>query len=320
MFSETYQWKPLRSIYFISFDASEYNFAGVTELIEAKSHEVKKEGIAYLDLSGELMNDGDQLEMLTDSLLYNLVSSYSSDFNFTVSENFQKYDNFIPFMNLGIPVIKPSYIKPSKSIYKCQSGFEDLKKMDPSYKKHSTLVKLLIRLILNITDDPLVPFNLTRHVDSLNSHMKSLASLMAQTHPDLHIDFNALVTALLKLKQVAKEFEMWENAWKNLVSDDSGIEPSLLSIHRWNWNTKLNTAEKSMLDINGDGVSKERKWFRNVLIGPQLTRPEGKDADWFSFPSIRDLIDKEGVTKEEIEEELKRVAGLILAGAKAMLE
>lgn len=313
-FNENFNWKPLRSIYFLSFDASEYNYAGITELIEAKSHEIRKEAIAYIDLSGELITDSEELDLFTNGLLFNLMDSYKDEFNLTIKENFDNYDNFIPFMNLGIPILKPQYLN---SGFKCQTKFKDLNDVDTAFKKHTTLIKLLTRVILNLIDDPLIPFNLNRYVDSLDHHLHNLEDETSKKFDG--INFNPLISALLRLKQIGKDFEMWEHAWKDLVSDDSGIEPSLLSVHRWNWNARLNTAEKSMIDGNGNGVGSSRKWFRNVLSGPQLIKPEEEDADWFSFPSIRDILSSEQSTRGELEEEIKRVGDLILKGCEIIV-
>lgn len=280
-----FNWTPLRSIYFISFDASEYNFAGVSELIEGKTREIRKETTAYIDLSEAVA--GDKLDIALNPIFKTLFSQYQEEYGFNL-HSLQEYKNYVPFMTEGVPVIDFGYKGLKYPKYTCQDTFEEFRKIgDKDFSKHAKLVELISKVALNIIEDPLLPFDVTEYVEGLNDIFKDLQRYAHDVDAGHKLRFDPVIEGILKFKRVGKELELWIKAWKDIVEEDGGNEPSLLAVHRWNWNSKLNQIEKLFLvDL---GLPK-RRWYKNLIFGPQFWKPEEGDYEWWSFPSIRDAI------------------------------
>lgn len=66
-----FNWSPSRSIYFASFDGTEYNLAGLTEWIKARGDTLQKEGYVYIDLSDAV--GGEDLSVKAHPFLHNVI-------------------------------------------------------------------------------------------------------------------------------------------------------------------------------------------------------------------------------------------------------
>ncbi|CCH42957.1 Glutamate carboxypeptidase 2 [Wickerhamomyces ciferrii] len=310
-----FNWTPLRSIYFISFDATEYNFAGVTELMEGKVREIRKETTAYIDLSDAVA--GDQLEVSLSPILRGIFKQYQEEFQYT-EKPFDEYKNTLPFITEGVPIIDFGYKGLKYPKFTCQDTFENFKQHgDSDFSKHAKLVEFISKIALHIIEDPLIPFDVTDYVEGLNDYFKDLqayAKFIGGEGED-KINFGPLMEGLLRLKKVGKELELWAKAWKEIVDEDNGTEPSLLSVHRWNWNSKLNQIEK--LFLSDDGGLPNRRWYRNLIFGPQFWKPEEGDFNWWTFPGVRDAIFNQDWKLAQ--EEVDRVSRALTDGASVFV-
>lgn len=308
-----FNWSPLRSIYFISFDASEYNFAGVSELIEGKTREIRKETTAYIDLSEAVA--GDKLDVALNPIFKSLFSQYQEEYGLEL-HSLQEYKNYVPLMTEGVPIIDFGYKGLKYPKFTCADTFDEFRKIgDKDFSKHARLVELVSKISLHIIEDPLIPFDVSEYVEGLNERFKDLQRYAHDVDAGNPLRFDALMEGILKFKRVGKELELWVKAWKDIVEEDGGNEPSLLSVHRWNWNSKLNQAEK--LFIADAGLPK-RRWYKNLIFGPQFWKPEEADYEWWSYPSIRDAIFEHdwNVAQEEIE----RVGKALTEGASVFIQ
>lgn len=306
-----FNWQPLRTIYFISWDSSEYNFGGVTELIERNVQEMRREATVYLDLSDAIA--GDNLEISTTSLLKTVLSQYQDEYKFT-TKKWDTYKNSLPFMGQGIPVMDVGYRGTPYPQFTCDDTFENFKKMeiDPDFTKHLTLVEFLIKVTLNIIDDPLLPFDMETYEAELKDNVKALEEYAKVVRPEEQYNFQELHRSLLSVNHLSREIANWRKAWREIVDEDSGVEPSMLTVHRWNWNNRLNTLEKYFLDPDG---LPGREWYKNAIFGPQLFKPEN-DENWWSFPSIRDAI----FFGVDVQVQIDHVAQLLLDGTKYFIQ
>ena len=50
-------WRPLRTLQFLSWDAEEYNLIGSTEHVEARINDLRRDGIAYLNVDVGAVGD-----------------------------------------------------------------------------------------------------------------------------------------------------------------------------------------------------------------------------------------------------------------------
>ncbi|KAH3664314.1 hypothetical protein WICMUC_005842 [Wickerhamomyces mucosus] len=307
---ETYQWQPLRSIYFISFDATEYNFAGAD--LETKKGEFK-DVIAYIDLNDII--SGDELQIKSSGLLESKFKEFS-EFENIQFKNFDEYRNYIPFMRYGVPIVDIGFKGSNYPKLTNDDNFENFQnlKIDSNYLKFQTIIKIISKIILSISDDPLIPFDITRFVNKIDEDFRDLQNYINFKKPDSQFNFDPIIKSLLKFKQFGTDYDEWKNAWSSIVNNNEGIEPSLFSIHRWNWNARL--ALISKVFINPDGISQTRWNYKNIITGPQFFKPEEGDFNWFSFPSIRDVVDEDG----NIQQEINKVGEIIRKGVEIFKE
>ncbi|ODV63028.1 putative zinc metalloprotease [Ascoidea rubescens DSM 1968] len=333
-------WKPLRTIYFISIDGSNYNFAGLTEWVEARLKEIRKEIYAYIDLSDAI--GGQDLKISSHPAFSNLIMEVlqsvdeinqpdtsqkrneernGNEPHKKISDSFKKenicslkeYKNYVPFLSYaGIPSIEIKYTNSKNgNIFEntCMDNFknfEDLK-IDPQMIYHRKLVEILSHLIVELVDDPLIPMDLNHYGQKLEDYLRDLDSYTHKlfeeyksksNKPDdqFPLNYNPLRNALTMIKKFGKEYLIWKKTWNEILLQEGNIEPSLLSIHRWKWNTKLCNYEKKLVDDNG---YPNRPWYKNLLFGPSSDKPEIFNTDispeteyeWWTFPTIRDAID-----------------------------
>lgn len=308
-----FNWTPLRSIYFISFDASEYNFAGVSELIEGKTREIRKETTAYIDLSEAVA--GDNLEVALNPLFNSLLAQYQEEFGFS-TKSLHEYKNYVPLMTEGVPVIDFGYKGLKYPKYSCQDTFEEFKNIgDKDFTKHAKLVEFISKIALHIIEDPLIPFDVSQYVEGLNEYFKDLQRYAHDIDANNGLKFDPMLEGLLKFKRVGKELELWVKAWKDIVDEDGGNEPSLLAVHRWNWNSKLNQLEKLFLT---DAGLPTRRWYKNLIFGPQFWKPEEGDYEWWSYPGVRDAIFNRDWNLAQ--EEINRLGNALTEGANAFIQ
>lgn len=303
----TYNWSPLRSIYFVSFDATNYNLAGSTEWAETKVRELRKEGYAYIDLSDAV--SGDSLEVNAHPLLRNVILSSldevsESSSNATLLETqFQErhsdispvkdYNkNLLPFQAyLGIPSMEIKFSGKSYPKDSCLDTYDSFvdNNIDPEMEHHKTLVELLAKIVVKLVEEPLIPFDLSNYVHSLDHFVKDLRKY-GETIPGYkgnELDTSAITSALLKMKNIGIEYEGWVKAWKEIVSSDREQEPSLLTVNRWTWNLKLTLFEKRLLSNTGMPL---RPWYKNLIFGPQFWQPASQTFESGTFPGVRDAL------------------------------
>lgn len=319
-----FNWSPSRSIYFASFDGSEYNLAGLTEWIESRQEQLKRQGFAYIDLSD--LVTGDILEvkshpflkkMIKDVLgkvsngdsksLLDLLKSQNSGNEF-ISNNFVELKNYIPFINLlNIPAIEVKFsgTKPYPKS-SCMDNFQHFEKakIDPDMKNHKLIVQVLSRLILELAEQPLIPYNINDLATDMMSYIKDIENYTNEVFGNDEksdkpaMEFVRLENSIQTLMSAAERFQQWSSRWKLFVVESGDVEPSLLAMNRWKENDNL-------VDFNSKFISdypqKYRPGYVNLLFGVSFGAPEsvekGDTRQWNTFPSIRDYLDTKQYTR-----------------------
>ena len=198
-----YNWSPARSIYFASFDASEYNLAGSTEWIESRKETLKKEGYAYIDLSDAVA--GDDLLIKSHPFLHSVIkdalkkvksdkddSKHRRDDNrislydlYTqqnkgsddISNSLVDQKNYIPIINLAnIPSLEIKFTGFNYPENSCYDNFDNFEKsgVDSSMSKHKQLVELLSKIALTLAEVPIIPYNFANMASKLVSYSDDL--------------------------------------------------------------------------------------------------------------------------------------------------
>ncbi|GMF10237.1 unnamed protein product [[Candida] boidinii] len=320
------KWRPLRTIQFVSFDGADYNLAGSTFFVRQRERELRRHCYAYIDLS-DSVSGIDELEINADPLLWSATEEVLKqvedpisnqtlfDYSWKNKKNFHymtnQNKNSLPFIqHVGVPSIEIKY-KNSKDkgggypIHSCSDSFKNFQKndIDPGMKYHKVLSEVIIKLMLQLVEKPIIPFDIVGLVSGINGYAKDLKQysfdqISALQGGDFKLDFNKLETSLIKLKSIGREHIAFIETWSDIVNAGSGIEPSLLSVNRWDWNAKISLVEKSMLAMSG---TLGRPWNRNVLFGRQLRIPLKTDEssgnlisryEYTTFPGVRDALER----------------------------
>ncbi|CAI4065146.1 hypothetical protein SUVZ_08G2800 [Saccharomyces uvarum] len=298
-----YDWKPLRNIYFISFGGSEFNYAGSSELIEQKLTPLKDEVYSFIDISQLSIplgtgtdNDrtGGILNIETHPLLKKFFKNKDGHLNFDVSvENIQHYGDWTPFLANGIPVsVLSSGLTKNRSlpVGTPEDTFEHFKKYledEQNQESISDLLVYILHIAAKLVDDPLLHFDITSYVEDIDEQLQKLE----HAYPG-KLDYNSVIKGLLFWKKIGNEWTSWTQGWENIVwSHGDGIEPSLLSIHRWTWNKKLTNIGRRTCSPAG---LPNRSFYKNVLFGPTLMQEvssgNNEGVDFWNFPGIKDAI------------------------------
>ena len=317
-----YNWSPSRSIYFVSFDATEYNLAGSAEWIENRKDLLRKEGYAYIDLSDAI--SGDDLSIKASPFVEDVIKKALKQVETDVTKNdngnekLSLYDlylrqqgndgisndlielkNYIPFINLvNMPSLELKFSGKKYPKNSCYDNFENFEKsaIDPDMNKHRELVKVLSLIALRLAESPMIPFDfqklaskLTHYVDDLEKYSRDIILTLEQENkPVLH--FKSLRDSIEILRNAANSLQSWGDSWKQYVENSAEIEPSMLAMNRWKRNENMVAFNQKFLVRNH--MKDTRPGFANVLFGVPFMAPEVSDGkyEWNTFPRIRDSL------------------------------
>lgn len=313
-----FDWKPLRNIYFVSYGGSEFNLAGAVELLEENPGPLKDEIYSVIDLS-QLMIPVDErtLDIQSHPLLQEFFENEENKFGYNLNvRNVQEYGDWIPLMANGVPVSvisSPTFFERKPPLFTPADNFARMKDVlhDENQRQAvSDLLLFLFQSVLKVADNPSIPFSVIKYVHSVDDALHDLD----KNYPG-RFDYQELVKALLLWTDISEKWAAWSKVWNNIVmTRDEGIEPSLLSVHRWTWNKKLTNIGKRQ--CKNEGLP-NRPFYKNILFGPAYWTQAVKGDAW-TFPSVKDAIVDEDWNRAQ--NELNSVAQILQQSAALFLE
>ncbi|QLL30988.1 hypothetical protein HG536_0A08030 [Torulaspora globosa] len=312
-----FDWKPLRNIYFVSYGGAEFNYAGSAGFTAQKLTKVKDHVYCMLDISQLSLESGSRkIDIQAHPLLHQFFSEENGNMGFDITVGHPKqYGDWIPLMANGIPVSvfsAPEVLKSGPPIETSEDVFDNVSTLLEAPGNLATLSDMILYVLqssLKLVDMPFIPFDITEYVHYVDKLLEPLENNHSST-----LRFQDTIKALLTWKKIGDEWSAWRKGWQNIVfSRDEGIEPSLISVHRWTWNKKLSNIGRRQC---APGGLKNRPYYKNVLFGPSFwTQPN--DDSW-SFPGIRDAINEQDWAKAQ--QELDIVANVLAESAALFLE
>lgn len=343
-----FDWKPARSIYFASFDASEYNLAGSTEWVESRKKQLHEDGYTYIEVSD--IQIGDVLHVTANPLLHDLikdelkkveiltgkeqdskVSLYDlykeqnggSD---SISNNFLQTKDYIPFINLlNIPSLDIGFRSDNLVIPKhsCLDSFSNFEKEEDSLMQHHVaILELLARIALRLVEEPLIPFNFNSLTNALKNYKNDLEVFVRDHITNLHSDvvpqmhYDSLRRGLERLSTGADAIESFRKDWKEFIKSTSSLEPVILAATR-------RSANNNMVRFNGEFLSRgsmpDRAGYVNFLFGLPYDAPDHQDEtyEWNTFPMIRDYVMKGEFGKAQFE--INRISELLDSASNVLV-
>ncbi|CCF56607.1 hypothetical protein KAFR_0B03110 [Kazachstania africana CBS 2517] len=314
-----YDWKPLRNIYFISYGGTEFNYAGSTELMEERLAALKDEVYTHIDISQlGIWNTDKKLNIQTHPLLNKFFRDEETKMGFDISvEEVHQFGDWISSLANGIPVSvisSPDVLNRVLPIDTFEDTFENIKPIIRNPENDDIAVDLFLYLFqtfLKIVDNPLIPFDLE---DSISITRKLIKDFEEST--DNKLDFSNMAHGLDLWQKIGSEWAGWVRAWEHLVySNEEGIEPSLISVHRWTWNRKLSNIGRRQCASTG---LPDRPFYKNVLFSPSLWTEGSKTSKYWTFPGVWDAL--YGNNWKAAQEQLDLVSNIFSESAEIFIE
>jgi len=300
LMSKKYNWSPLRSIYFASWDGTGQNLAGTTEWVEYNSETLREEGVVYINLDEAISGNGFHAEghpMLTTVLKQVLATVQEPATNETMSTDFtmppfKDFGDYTPFMSYaGIASLELSFRGKKFPKNSCFDSVEWMKKYgDADFSYHRTLTEIIGKLTLRLVDDAIIPFDMGTYAESLDAYTDDLARYCATQESwtgngDAVVNFDALHSAAQAMKELFRRFILWRTDWVTVIGGGNG-EPIRFMEHRWNWNVRMMMVDKLLLQSDSDA------WYKHQVYGMQLWHPTDVPGFLYgTFPSVRDAAE-----------------------------
>lgn len=323
-------WRPLRTIYFVSYTGSKYNFAGATNFAIRNSEFFRRDVYSFIDLDDIIQ--GDDLVISADPLFQKTVygavekvismnsSSHilfdPSKINYKLTSLSSAY-NLIEHFNIGAISMKLTN-DASKSLVSqyaknsCMDTFKNFKDngIDPDMSKHVFMTKLVAEVAIAIADTPILPYEVEHMIEKIRVNMEAVKQYVNENGRNLN--FGAFDQYVAAIKIIGEQNSAFTKTWYDICDGGRGPEPSILSVNRWDWNAKLLLMNKVMINIDG---GYQNPWNHNLLYGIEA-QPENhiesvneNNANYY-FPSLWDAINN-GENDEEIQRQLDNIVNML---------
>lgn len=323
--SSSLMWRPLRSIYFASFTGSKYNLAGATNFAVKNSEFMKRDVYAYIDLDDIIQ--GNALEISSDPLFASLIKqslnemknsnttipevqlSNLNDIKYNVGEISNSYvmQQHFGVASISLKLTEKNDVHPHESEYErftipkypknsCLDTFEYFRKslLDPDMSKHSFMTKLIASITVKLSDTPILPHNIREMVDNFKKQVEEVKHYASLN--DGNLQFQSLEEMIRRFTFISEQNEAFISTWNDICDNGRGSEPNLLSVNRWDWNSKILLMTKVMISLDG---TYDDQWNGNVFYGleknPELRFGSSSDnplSPKQALPGVWDALDK----------------------------
>ncbi|PSR80673.1 hypothetical protein BD289DRAFT_373625 [Coniella lustricola] len=302
-------WRPQRTIEFMSWDAEEYNLIGSTEFVENNLEGLRKDGFVYLNLDTPIV--GDEFHAsgspVFQDVLYRIIDRvYDPIRNATLRELWDGRSaeleglgagsDYVAFQDIaGVSSLDLVFDSPKGPNHPYHSNYDNFDWMDtvgdPGFTYHGLMAEITGLLILELSDRPILPFDMAAYANSLYKWTNELndwtANKGANQDGQPPLDMTVLKDAVLEVIDAVGSFQDWKHIWQNSVLAANGWEPIRLGSKRCEFNNLMSQFETGLLDVAQGGGIPNRTQFRHVIFGPQLW--SGYDEAF--YPAIRDVVE-----------------------------
>ncbi|KAJ5727529.1 hypothetical protein N7493_005349 [Penicillium malachiteum] len=322
----TYGWRPLRTIEFVSWDAEEYNLVGSTEHVEKEIERLRATAYAYLNVdvgvSGpEFRASGSPVFERTLMQILGRLSDPTA--NKTLKDLWKEKGTKLEPLGAGSDYVAFQDIAGTSSIdfgfegepypyHSCYESYDWMEKFgDPGFQYHKLLAQFWGLLLLDLSENPMLPFDMQAYARYVTGWVKDLEEF-AKSHK-AEVNLEAMYNAAAELESNSLKFESWKQAWHDTVWGSGGYESNVMALQRVNHNMRMAKFDTSLLDLEPGGGIPNRTQFRHVIFGPELW--SGYDAS--VFPAIRDTINTGNWTLAQYW--IDRVANVIHTASDTLL-
>ncbi|KAJ5174384.1 uncharacterized protein N7482_000261 [Penicillium canariense] len=295
----TYGWRPLRTIEFVSWDGEEYNLIGSTEHVEKEIDNLRANGYAYLNV--DVGVSGSKFRAagspVFERSVHQILGRLSDPFaNKTLKELWDDRGQRLEPLGAGSDYVAFQDIAGTSSIdfgfegeafpyHTCYETYDWMEKFgDPGFVYHKLLAQFWALLLLDVSENPMLPFDMEAYAKSVTGWVKDLDEFAKTKKAE--VDMQLLYNAAAELEANTARFQSWNEVWHDNVWGSGGYESNVMAIQRVNHNVRMASFDTHLLDLDVGGGIPNRTQFRHVVFGPELW--SGYDAS--IFPAIRDSI------------------------------
>ena len=270
-----YGWRPRRTIEFVAWDAEEYNLIGSTEHVEAHIEELKRNAYAYINVDVAATGPNLQVDaspMFTTALTNVLKRTRDPNTGRMMNNLWQEKNqklgelgaasDYVAFQDFaGVSSIDLTFGGTAYPYHSCYENFDWMAKYgDPGFQYHKLMAQIVGLLALELSDEPLLQFDLLAYARSIDGYTKRLENHVAnitKTDPDTKgkkLDFTKVRAATKLLTTNAKKLHTYSDEW-SMTFVNTGLHEGMTDTYtRWKYNDKLAAFETNLLDVDG-GVS-----------------------------------------------------------------
>lgn len=297
-------WKPKRSILFLSWGAEEYGLIGSTEWVEEFNKKLSVNSIAYLNMDIAVQGNY-SITIDSSPLLHELIYDVTKKIPFnneeSVYDRWLKYEatedgskpeiftalgsgsDFMGFQQrIGIPSMdarinhdyseKYKYLSSSYALY--HSSYETFRLVDefidPGFKSFAIVSSVMSELARRLADSIKLPFKCGDYVEELYRNFNDFSDDYGLQLSQQNISLNS--TLLKTIKNFEGACERFQQKF------DSIDITKVLQIRKMN--DQLKHLEKSFLDPRG----LSRMGYMHLISAPSINNQYGGD----SFPALSD--------------------------------
>ncbi|NXA37256.1 NALD2 dipeptidase, partial [Eudromia elegans] len=340
-------WRPKRTIIFASWDAEEFGLLGSTEWAEENARVLEERAVAYINTDSSIEGNY-TLRVDCTPLLYKLVYNLTKEIpspdegyeGKSLYESWLEKDpatenNSYPsrinklgsgsdfeafFQRLGIASGRVRYTKNRKAdkfsnypvYHTVYETFELVEKFyDPSFSKQLTIAQLRGKLVYELADSHVIPFDCRDYGEALKGYSNRIYKLAKKYEQQLktyEVSFDSLFSAVTNFSNAAADFH------RRLEQTDTNDVVAIRIM-----NDQLMLIERAFIDPLG---LPGRKFYRHVIFAPSSHNKYAGE----SFPGIYDALfdigskaDQRGAW-EEVKRQISIAAFTVQAAAGALKE
>ncbi len=319
-------WRPLRTIEFASWDGEEYNLIGSTEHVENRITELRRDGMAYLnvDVGVTGIDFHAAASPIFQRTLMEAIGRVTDPFSGkSVKEVWESSGRILEGLGAGSDYVAFQDLAGTSSIdfffkgqhfpyHSCYDNFEWMDRFgDPNWTYHKALGEIWALMILELADKPIAPFDLEAYARAIQQWIDDLGKYAHDAAHSLgELDLSPLQEASQILEHEARTFHQFDQDWTAQVYGHGGFEAPLLTLKRLEHNDRMTRFESDLLDLSEGGGLVNRTQFKHVIFAPQ--KWSGYDEAF--FPGIRDAINDGDLV--EAERQVKKIADIVSNGAR----
>jgi N-acetylated-alpha-linked acidic dipeptidase len=292
-------WRPDRTIVLAGWDGEEYGLLGSTEWVEQFQRDLRRDAVVYanLDGAGGSSFGAAGVPSLDDAIVEATMAVRDPRTGTSVYDVWKGDDaapsvdrlgsgsDYTAFLDhVGVPSFEIGYSN-SASSGTYHSAYDDLfnteRHLDPGYLGHAGTARVLGVTALRLANADVLPFHYTDYATAVESYVRELQRVQAQTPGAAQVDLSILLDATRSWNEASARLET--RAAALLQQGDTQSRAAARAIARIN--TALMQQERALTQPQG---LPGRPWFRHQVYAPGLVT--GYAVQY--LPGMRDAIEQ----------------------------